>query len=360
MPMDGNASFASVGSQFLQPGVPTDDELYDAGWAKAFDPSRQAYYYYRIDGSAPTTWQNPLAPATVATGYTSGLDASFGDASGFLSAMGSQAQLHMSGSIESVSTPSKDSDDSSSSSSATVDNEASFFGESQASMGSLRMAALMAGSISKMKGNASAANTSAATSVRLDASQPIPEEVEDEASFAAESSSSSSSKEGGEPREVFEDEVQYDPKTGKRKWGGTDRTVLRPPDFPENEETQPLKPAADGRPRINVQALLELRRKEYLELFEADRQRFAHRKLGAIPACIILLIALTGFGVGGYFIFRAAKNDAEAALTGTSAPTSSPTAIPIVEILPDYTLASIENPGKSVSFYSCFLAFDCL
>ena len=43
-------------SQLLQPGVPSDDDLYDAGWAKHYDPNRSAFYYYPIDGSGATTW----------------------------------------------------------------------------------------------------------------------------------------------------------------------------------------------------------------------------------------------------------------------------------------------------------------
>lgn len=39
--------------------VPKDDDLRAIGWAKAYDPSSQSYYYYTLD-RAKTSWENPL------------------------------------------------------------------------------------------------------------------------------------------------------------------------------------------------------------------------------------------------------------------------------------------------------------
>jgi hypothetical protein len=40
--------------------VPTDEELYTVGWAKAFDHSSGAYYYFTLDRST-IVWDNPLS-----------------------------------------------------------------------------------------------------------------------------------------------------------------------------------------------------------------------------------------------------------------------------------------------------------
>lgn len=41
--------------------VPTDEELFVAGWAKALDNSSGSYYYFTLDRTK-TVWDNPLAP----------------------------------------------------------------------------------------------------------------------------------------------------------------------------------------------------------------------------------------------------------------------------------------------------------
>jgi hypothetical protein len=44
--------------------IPTDEELYAVGWAKALDPSSESYYYFTLDRSK-IVWENPLAPPGV-------------------------------------------------------------------------------------------------------------------------------------------------------------------------------------------------------------------------------------------------------------------------------------------------------
>ena len=39
--------------------IPTDEELFAIGWAKAMDPNSGSYYYYTLDRSK-TVWDNPL------------------------------------------------------------------------------------------------------------------------------------------------------------------------------------------------------------------------------------------------------------------------------------------------------------
>lgn len=39
--------------------VPTDEELFAAGWAKALDPKSGNYYYFTLDRTT-TMWENPL------------------------------------------------------------------------------------------------------------------------------------------------------------------------------------------------------------------------------------------------------------------------------------------------------------
>ena len=41
--------------------VPSDEELFAAGWAKALDPNCGSYYYFTLDRKQ-TCWENPLAP----------------------------------------------------------------------------------------------------------------------------------------------------------------------------------------------------------------------------------------------------------------------------------------------------------
>lgn len=39
--------------------VPSDEDLIAIGWAKAFDPNTESYYYFTLDRSK-TVWENPL------------------------------------------------------------------------------------------------------------------------------------------------------------------------------------------------------------------------------------------------------------------------------------------------------------
>ena len=41
--------------------VPSDEELFAAGWAKTLDSSSGCYYYFTLDRKK-TCWENPLAP----------------------------------------------------------------------------------------------------------------------------------------------------------------------------------------------------------------------------------------------------------------------------------------------------------
>ncbi|OEU08906.1 hypothetical protein FRACYDRAFT_220795 [Fragilariopsis cylindrus CCMP1102] len=43
--------------------VPSDEELFAAGWAKTLDPNSGSYYYFTLD-RAETVWDNPLVPAS--------------------------------------------------------------------------------------------------------------------------------------------------------------------------------------------------------------------------------------------------------------------------------------------------------
>ena len=40
--------------------IPTDEELFGVGWAKALDPKSGSYYYFTLDRSK-IVWDNPLA-----------------------------------------------------------------------------------------------------------------------------------------------------------------------------------------------------------------------------------------------------------------------------------------------------------
>ncbi len=39
--------------------VPSDEDLNAIGWAKAYDPNTESYYYFTLDRSK-TVWENPL------------------------------------------------------------------------------------------------------------------------------------------------------------------------------------------------------------------------------------------------------------------------------------------------------------
>ena len=41
--------------------VPSDEDLLSVGWAKAYDPNTESYYYFTLDRSK-TVWENPLSP----------------------------------------------------------------------------------------------------------------------------------------------------------------------------------------------------------------------------------------------------------------------------------------------------------
>lgn len=43
--------------------IPTDEELFAVGWAKAFDPRTGSHYYFTLDRSK-IVWDNPLAKST--------------------------------------------------------------------------------------------------------------------------------------------------------------------------------------------------------------------------------------------------------------------------------------------------------
>jgi len=51
---------ASASSQMTE-AVPSDEELFAVGWAKALDPKSGSYYYFTLDRSK-IVWENPLAP----------------------------------------------------------------------------------------------------------------------------------------------------------------------------------------------------------------------------------------------------------------------------------------------------------
>jgi len=59
--------------------IPTDEELFAVGWAKAMDPNSGNYYYFTLDRTK-TVWENPLSTDTVVSGessYLSGSASSF-------------------------------------------------------------------------------------------------------------------------------------------------------------------------------------------------------------------------------------------------------------------------------------------
>jgi hypothetical protein len=60
---DDNLSLQTSQSSALE-CVPTDQELFVVGWAKALDPNSGSYYYFTLDRSK-IVWDNPLAPVSV-------------------------------------------------------------------------------------------------------------------------------------------------------------------------------------------------------------------------------------------------------------------------------------------------------
>ena len=55
--------------------VPSDEELFAVGWAKAMDPSSGNYYYFTLDRTK-TVWENPLSADTFISGESSYLSGS--------------------------------------------------------------------------------------------------------------------------------------------------------------------------------------------------------------------------------------------------------------------------------------------
>lgn len=58
---DASSSALSITSAESVLDVPTDEELFSVGWAKALDPKSGSYYYFTLD-RAKIVWDNPLAP----------------------------------------------------------------------------------------------------------------------------------------------------------------------------------------------------------------------------------------------------------------------------------------------------------
>jgi hypothetical protein len=55
--------------------IPTDEELFVVGWAKALDPRSGNYYYFTLDRTK-TVWENPLSSDTFVSGESSYLSGS--------------------------------------------------------------------------------------------------------------------------------------------------------------------------------------------------------------------------------------------------------------------------------------------
>ena len=55
--------------------IPTDEELFVVGWAKALDPSSGNYYYFTLDRTK-TVWENPLNADAYVSGESSFFSAS--------------------------------------------------------------------------------------------------------------------------------------------------------------------------------------------------------------------------------------------------------------------------------------------
>jgi hypothetical protein len=51
--------FSQQSSTSSMGAVPTDEELFSVGWAKALDPKSGSYYYFTLDRTK-TVWDNPL------------------------------------------------------------------------------------------------------------------------------------------------------------------------------------------------------------------------------------------------------------------------------------------------------------
>ena len=63
-------SVVSAGTSVTDVPVPTDQELFSIGWAKALDPKSGAYYYFTLDRTK-IVWDNPLLEKSVISGSSS-------------------------------------------------------------------------------------------------------------------------------------------------------------------------------------------------------------------------------------------------------------------------------------------------
>lgn len=62
IPREDDESFSIQESSSTVEVVPSDEDLFAVGWAKALDPKSGSYYYFTLDRSK-IVWDNPLAPA---------------------------------------------------------------------------------------------------------------------------------------------------------------------------------------------------------------------------------------------------------------------------------------------------------
>ena len=368
-------------SQLLQPGVPSDDDLYDAGWAKHFDPTRNAFYYYPIDGSGATTWINPLLQGS---GLQSLTLSQLQQSNPNLAASSTHNNNNTNNNISKLSTSnlsdSLNSDDSSEDASLD-ENEASFFGESGTS---LTLAALMAGNQksktnhNNASGHASQFDNEVATfannqSIRskLNTSQAIHEDEtfrdeddddDDLRDFGGDTGHHHTHNSSHYEQESFvteEDSILLPSTTGHnlmddgygyRGRGGTDRTPLRMPRPKDATDNTPATTEATVASRSQTQALVAQRRKDYLELFDQDVQKYEHQKLGWVAATLICTLFLTGIGVGTYFMVKSVQDGNWALDTNSDEVASGEaTRAPIVDALtnsdlPEFTQAALASP----------------
>ena len=61
---DGSLSLMASSSTMGEEQVPSDDDLFAVGWAKALDPSSGCYYYFTLDRTQ-TVWENPLRSSMI-------------------------------------------------------------------------------------------------------------------------------------------------------------------------------------------------------------------------------------------------------------------------------------------------------
>ena len=369
-------------SQLLQPGVPSDDDLYDAGWAKHFDPTRNAFYFYPIDGSGATTWINPLLQGSGLQSLTlSQLQQSnpnLGATSSTHNNNNNISKLSTSNLSDSLSS---DHSNTSSDDSSLDDNDASFFGESGTS---LTLAALMAGNNkSKTNNNNASGHASQFTAedeVATFANQSIrsklntSQAIQEDETFRDEDDDDSLRDFGGDTshhnhpnnnntnnnyeQESFvteEDSILLPSTTGHnfmdgyRGRGGTDRTPLRMP-RPKDTDTLPTEGSNTSNTisRAHTKALVAQRRKDYLELFEKDVQKYEHRKLGWVASTLLCILIVTGIGVGVYFLVKSFEDGSWAIISSgedwvIGEVTRAPIALTNADF-PDFTQAALASP----------------